>query len=209
MAEHYEIKVTLNGPVALEARISKPQNAEYGLIAAHPHPLYGGNLGNNVVRALCKAGIESGFATLRFNFRGVGESEGVHDNGNGEVDDLLTAVDYLLDAGIRKIVVSAYSFGSYVAHKADFGSRPVIDQIWVAPPVLMMNFDVSEIKVRPSLILCGAMDEYCTLSALDKLITSFKGNAPQKEIVEASDHFFVGFENWITEKTAGRLNILV
>ena len=85
-----------------------------GAVITHPHPLYGGNMHNPVVDAIRRAYRMKGVATLRFNFRGTGESEGQHDNGVGEQDDVLAALSFLTESGFQPVDVAGYSFGAWV-----------------------------------------------------------------------------------------------
>ena len=85
-----------------------------GVVITHPHPLYGGDMQNNVVGAISLACQKIGFTTLKFNFRGVGGSQGNYDDGNGEQEDVRAAVAYLADTGIRQIDLAGYSFGAWV-----------------------------------------------------------------------------------------------
>src|SRR5215472_17889918 len=93
-----EVQITFSsGELRLEGVIAKPgiSTVERGAVICHPHPLYGGSMYNNVVEAALEAMWRLGWATLRFNFRGVGESEGAHGGGSGEVDDAVAAVHFL------------------------------------------------------------------------------------------------------------------
>ena len=85
-----------------------------GAVISHPHPLMGGDMRNPVVEILAESLFAGGLSTLRFNFRGVGMSEGVFDEGRGEQEDVLAAVTYLERQGIREIVLAGYSFGAWV-----------------------------------------------------------------------------------------------
>ncbi|MGE3919076.1 MAG: alpha/beta hydrolase, partial [Hyphomicrobiaceae bacterium] len=103
------------GSISLEGLISVPPKAAIAAVVCHPHPLRGGEMRNNVVTALVEWLGRAGIATLRFNFRGVGRSGGVHDDGTGEVDDVRGALDCLLARGpFETVVVAGYSFGSIV-----------------------------------------------------------------------------------------------
>ena len=95
------------GDITLEGLLSVPAQApQIGAVLCHPHPLYGGEMHNNIVSALVDAFRLAGIATLRFNFRGVGNSEGEHDEGNAEVDDVKAAVTYLLS---RQAVTTVFA----------------------------------------------------------------------------------------------------
>jgi alpha/beta superfamily hydrolase len=102
---------------AVEAVMDQPEGASRGLaVIAHPHPLFGGTMDNKVVQTLARAHVQTGWNTLRFNFRGVGMSTGEHDNGLGEAQDLLSLMDQLAPLG--PLALAGFSFGAYVAAQA-------------------------------------------------------------------------------------------
>jgi uncharacterized protein len=105
------------GPVGnLEAIIDHPGSSARGYaLVAHPHPLYGGSLDNKVAQTLAKTMVELGYVSLRANFRGVGASEGAHDQGEGEADDLVALVGYLQKRfGEQPLILCGFSFGAWV-----------------------------------------------------------------------------------------------
>ena len=163
----------------LEA-IREGQGARCAVIT-HPHPLYGGDMHNNVVMAARDAAIKAGFSTFRFNFRGVGRSEGFHDNGQGEMDDLKAAIEA---AGERPILM-AYSFGAWVAS----GILPQKDlpAILIAPPNGMMPFP--PLKGLDIWAVVGALDQFCNTNTLQDSID------PERiQVVSGIDHFWFGQE---------------
>src|SRR3954464_14803256 len=99
------------GPAGrIECAVDRPEAAARGMtLIAHPHPLYGGTLDNKVVQTLARALVELGYETWRPNFRGVGESEGAHDEGRGELEDLHAILRHL---GVEKPVLAGFSFGA-------------------------------------------------------------------------------------------------
>jgi len=106
------------GPVgALEVAIDRPAGEALGTaVIAHPHPLFGGTLSNKVVQTLARAFAQSGWQAVRFNFRGVGRSEGTHDNGRGELDDMLAVVAAQASEG--PLCLAGFSFGAFVTSHA-------------------------------------------------------------------------------------------
>ena len=116
------------GPVGqLEVLIDRPPERPRGhALIAHPHPLFGGTMQNKVVHMTARALQECGIATLRFNFRGFGASEGVFDDGEGETGDALAATDWLTarypDAGL---ILAGFSFGSFIAYRVEIGRAHV------------------------------------------------------------------------------------
>src|SRR5271163_2662156 len=103
-----EVQVTFrSGDLTLEGLLANPGGNAPAVVVCHPHPLYGGSMYNNVVDAVLAAMWQAGYATLRFNFRGVGASDGEHDGGPGEVDDAVAAMAFLLaQPGVRKEALS-------------------------------------------------------------------------------------------------------
>src|SRR6267142_1573996 len=99
------------GPAGrIECAVDRPESAPRGVaLIAHPHPLYGGTLDNKVVQTLARAFLELGYETWRPNFRGVGQTEGVHDEGRGELDDLHAVVKFL---NVENPVLAGFSFGA-------------------------------------------------------------------------------------------------
>ena len=100
----------------MECMLDLPEEAPRGIaLVAHPHPLYGGTMENKVTQTLARTFVTLGYATARFNFRGVGESEGEHDRGHGEVDDMQVMLDHMQEQypGLP-VALSGFSFGTFV-----------------------------------------------------------------------------------------------
>lgn len=120
-------EITLNGPEGrLEALLSMPSKSPSGIaVVCHPHPLYGGALTNKVVYTLATSAVKCGLPALRFNFRGVGDSQGAYDSAIGETDDALAAIDWMRARfpGLP-LLLAGFSFGAYVALKASATARP-------------------------------------------------------------------------------------
>ena len=124
------IEVDVRHGTRLEALLALPESPRAGLVVCHPHPLYGGDMHNPVVVRASEVAQGLGLATLRFNFRGVGASTGVHDEGKGEQDDVLAALDMLaarLPAG-RQVGLAGYSFGSWVSARVVAAGRDLPEQ---------------------------------------------------------------------------------
>jgi uncharacterized protein len=110
-------RFTLTGPAgALECALDLPETAPRGIaLVAHPHPLYGGTMDNKVAQTLARAFVALGYATARMNFRGVGQSAGAHDAGNGETDDMAVLLAHMQERypGLP-VALSGFSFGTFV-----------------------------------------------------------------------------------------------
>ena len=127
------------GTLRLEGRLWLAPGTEAALIT-HPHPLYGGEMNNPVVAVLTAVYQRLGYSTLRFNFRGVGASEGVYDDGRGELDDLWAAGEVLKSKGKTVADLAGYSFGVWINLRLDPPMATVRRLALVAPPVAYMDF---------------------------------------------------------------------
>lgn len=195
-------KLVLAGPAGpLEALCEVPDGyaGRDCAVVCHPHPLYGGTMHNKVVHSTARALQERGFATLRFNFRGVGASTGRYDNGQGEARDARAAVDLLrkrLTDGAIALV--GYSFGAIVALLAGHDHAAVSRLAAIAPPVSM--FDVGFLRGcrKPTLFIVGDDDQYCSRGALERSVGDLAGSAAVRQ-VPGADHFFFGHETTVAE----------
>ncbi|MBU0972227.1 MAG: alpha/beta hydrolase [Proteobacteria bacterium] len=165
--------------------------SERGVVVTHPHPLYGGNMENPVVEQIVHGFLESGFTTLRFNFRGTGKSSGVFDDGLGEVDDVRAALDYLKGLKLKALFLAGYSFGARVNASLVSSGYAVQDHIMVSPPMGVLSF--SDVKSLPStgLILTGANDGIAPQEMVQSAIHRWQIN-PRFEVIKGCDHFYTG-----------------
>lgn len=161
------------------------------VVITHPHPLYGGEMHNPVVSTVRDAYFEKGYTTLRFNFRGTGYSQGEHDGGGGEQNDVLSAISYLQNSGFDKIILAGYSFGAWVNLMVASNSDAVKTLVLVSPPVDFIKFKTIENIASLQLVIAGAKDEYASISHLSKLIGEWNTDAVLKEI-SGADHFYSG-----------------
>lgn len=185
---------SIRGPSGnLELACALPADAEIRgfAIICHPHPLFGGAMGNKVVTTLERFFREHGLATVRFNFRGVGASEGVFDNGLGESDDLAAvsqfARQYFTDA---KFILAGFSFGSYVA--ARMANALHAEQlISIAPPVAKWDFSAFDTPQMPWAIVQGELDEVVEPQSVYDFAESTQPAPTLIRIADAT-HFFHG-----------------
>ena len=186
-----ETTFTIQGPAGkLElATTSGRQNSPVAIIC-HPHPLYGGTMQNKVVTTLEKTFRELDFSTVRFNFRGIGKSTGVYDQGVGEVKDLLAVVAWVKELlPQRKIYLAGFSFGGCVAIKAATEILPE-RLVVVAPGV--EHFDVSTLQVPcPWILVQGEQDEVVPPALVYAWMEKQRIQPTLIKIVEAT-HFFHG-----------------
>lgn len=158
-------------------------------VVCHPHPLGGGTLHNKVVFRTARGLENANVATLRFNFRGVGTSGGAHDEGEGEQQDVVAAIDWAVrhHPG-KKLFVGGFSFGAWVASRAACEMPNVEALFLVGTPVNKYDFGYLRHCEKPMLFLHGTQDEYGDVSKLEKLIPQIR-NA-ESVIVTGADHFF-------------------
>ncbi len=192
-----EIQVSFrSGDLTLEGLLANPGANAPAAVVCHPHPLYGGSMYNNVVDAILAAMWQAGYATLRFNFRGVGASEGEHDGGPGEVDDAVATMTYLLaQPGVRKAgaVMAGYSFGAMVAVSAGYERAEIARIVAVALPLAMADARIPDGASKPVLLVSGDRDSYSPVAGLQALKSKI-GDSARLEIVAGADHFFGGRE---------------
>jgi alpha/beta superfamily hydrolase len=194
-----EVQISFfTGELRLEGMIARPgiSTVERGAVVCHPHPLYGGSMYNNVVEAALEAMWRLGWATLRFNFRGVGRSEGEHGGGTGETDDAAAAVRFLageLAIGPQKILLAGYSFGAMAALNAASKLTDLGALMLIALPLRMVEADVLKQFNAPLVLAAGDHDNYCPPAQLQAIHQAL-GSRAQLKIIRGADHFFGGYE---------------
>ena len=170
--------------------------AAFSAVVAHPHPLGGGTMHNKVVYHAAKAFSSFGLPVLRFNFRGTGLSEGAHDDGRGEIEDVHAALDWLSSRYALPILFAGFSFGSNVGLRACCGDARVRGLVGLGLPVRAEGRDytygfLSECGTVPKLFVSGDQDAFSPRGILEAFLVA----APEpKRIVwvEGADHFFAG-----------------
>jgi alpha/beta superfamily hydrolase len=190
-------EVIFNGPDGrLEGRYhhGKSPNAPLALLL-HPHPQHGGTMNNKVVYALYHAFVRRGFSTLRFNFRGVGRSQGKFDNGQGELSDAASALDWMqsFNPNASACWIGGFSFGAWIGMQL-LMRRPELDGfISVAPPANMFDFTFLAPCPSSGLIVHGSADDLVPEPSVAKLAAKL---ATQRNIkvkyrtIEGANHFF-------------------
>jgi alpha/beta superfamily hydrolase len=194
------IVTDLKGPAGrLEAILDGEENGanvRAAVVFAHPHPQFGGTMHTKVVYQGAKALARIGCAVLRFNFRGVGASDGTFDRGEGEMDDFAAALDFMSSkyAG-RPLWAAGFSFGAWVALERGAVDDRVTTLIGIAPPVATSisghdyRFDRTLETTKPKFFVQGEADEVCPIEAM----WAFYGrlNEPKELVViDAADHLF-------------------
>lgn len=186
-------EVTLAGPAGvLEGLLQErdPHDHALAAVVCHPHPLHGGTLHNKVVHRIASVLHELGAAVLRFNFRGVGRSQGTHEEGVGELEDARAALRWMeaRHPGTR-LWVAGFSFGAWVAARLAASEPGVERVILVAPSVGTSDFSAMRVCATPKLVIQGTNDDLCPPALLE---AEFPTWADPKTLikVEGATHFF-------------------
>jgi alpha/beta superfamily hydrolase len=195
------VALAREGPT-LEGVLHRPAGSQFpAAIVCHPHPLYGGDMSNNVVTGVCQALAEAGIAALRFNYRGVGRSEGSFGDGIGERDDARSALAYLRglpEVDETKVGVIGYSFGAGVAvAAADERTAAVVG---ISTPTFGRG--LPDLAFRcPTMLISGEQDQVAPPGRLAALAEAV-GRECQVAIVRGADHFWWGQEEKLAEEVA-------
>jgi len=196
-------EVPLHGPAGrLVARhdppaAPPPAHGPLAAVICHPHPLYGGTLENKVVHGLMRAVTGAGLHALRFNFRGAGGSEGVHEAATGEVGDVRAALQRLVElagpvAGAPgRLLVAGYSWGGFVGLTAALDDARVGARLLVAPPVNHYDFSRIAADARPLAVIYAAADELVPADLVERWIATCRP-APSVAVVHGTGHMFHG-----------------
>lgn len=186
-------RLELRGPAGrLQALRDTPEGTPRGVaIIAHPHPLFGGTMDNKVVQTLARAFVQAGWTAVRFNFRGVGSSEGVHDEGRGEVEDMLAVVAQ--EAAQGAVAIAGFSFGAYVASR-------VVEALWATRDIrsiVLVGTATSRFPTAPlpaqaherALVIHGEEDDTVPLGSV---LSWARPQSLPVTVVPGGGHFFHG-----------------
>lgn len=195
-----------NPSLLLEGRLEIPAGHAPlpAAVVAHPHPLWGGSMDAGVVQRISQTLAERGCAALRFNFRGVGRSQGHYAEGEGEIDDLLGALDWLatqseVDAG--RLAAVGYSFGAWVAgHAAGRDERLRAYAAVALPMGETNNIDLRHFD-QPKYFIAGARDKISP----PELLRQYVGELPEPKtllVIPDADHFLAGYEQTVADRVA-------
>lgn len=195
--------------------VPKPaQKTELAAVVCHPHPLYQGTMHNKVVYQTAKTLESLGIPVLRFNFRGVGASEGSYDRGRGEEDDVRAALDYLETQfpGAR-LLVAGFSFGAWVGLRRGCSDPRVVELIGLGLPIddRKLGFRYLSTCTKPKLLIQGEDDQYAAKPHFEAFLHTFNPEATATTsvvFIRAADHFFTGhldemaqaLRSWITSR---------
>ncbi len=192
-------EVIINGPAGrIEARYHhEPSQTAPVAIILHPHPQFGGTMNNQIVYHLYYTFVRRKFSVLRFNFRGVGRSQGLFDNGPGELADAATALDWMqsFNPDARACWIAGVSFGSWISMQL-LMRRPEIEGfISIAPPANLYDFSFLAPCPSSGLMVNGGGDRVVSTEAVAGLVDRLKtqkGVVIDHEVVPEANHFFEG-----------------
>ncbi len=195
MAESYHRSFFLDGSAGkLEALLwTVPEkNPHSAALVCHPHPLYGGTMHNKVVYQAAKALHADGMPVLRFNFRGTGLSEGEHENGLGERDDVRTGLDYLArEFPGATLLLAGFSFGAWVGLRVGCEDPRVTRLIGIGIPVGRNDMRFMRTCQQPKLFISGTNDEYGPLETVEEVF-AIMPDPKRLRLIAGADHFFKG-----------------
>ena len=190
-------EVIFNGPEGrIEGRYnhSKLPNAPVAVLL-HPHPQHGGTMNNKVIFNLYQAFVRRGFSTLRFNFRGVGRSQGSFDRGEGELSDAAAALDWLqtFNANAMSCWIAGFSFGAWIGMQLLMRRPEITGFISVAPPANIFDFSFLAPCPASGLIVHGNQDDIVPVESVNKLVDKLshqRGIKIEYRVIPGANHFF-------------------
>jgi len=192
MTLHHHSRLFIDGPAGrLQALYQPGEVGKPAVVVCHPHPRYGGTMRNKVVYWMGRSFEDRGCAVLRFNFRGVEQSEGEWDEGRGEADDALAALDWLHTAHPQgPLWLAGFSFGCYAGLQAAREDARVARLFAVAPAVNLWDFSFMQGDIRPLTIVQGTADELVPFAKVEQWVKS----QPQAALhtIDGAGHFFPG-----------------
>jgi len=189
--------------IQLEGLLSVQEASSFkgGVILCHPHPQYGGDMDHPVVTTALEAAFEEGFSTLRFNFRGVGESGGSYAEGLGEREDVKAAADYLysrLKDNHFPFILVGYSFGAWVGFPVAVEDERFEGVVAIAPPLEIFDFGFLKGCKKRKLFIAGDRDLFCPASRLEEWYRQLE-EPKSLTIVSGADHFFLFHTQYLSQ----------
>ena len=192
-----------SGVIQLEGLISNHEalSIKGGVIFCHPHPQYGGDMDNLVITTAVKAAFEGGLSTLRFNFRGVGESGGSYGEGIGEKEDVEAVIKFFnsrLEVNHPSLILLGYSFGAWAGLPIAIQDERINGMVAVAPPLELYDFEFLKGCKKRKLIIAGDRDLFCPTSLLEEWYQHLE-EPKSLAIISGADHFFSFHTHLLTE----------
>jgi alpha/beta superfamily hydrolase len=195
-----------SGSLILEGILAIPEGVGpfQAVIVCHPHPLYGGNMDNNVIHSVFETLTQASLASFKFNFRGVGGSQGEFGRGIGEQEDVEAAISFIStvkEVDSKRIGLAGYSAGAGFALPIGSRDARIKALAAVSPPLSMFDFDFLKSCPKPKLLISGSRDDF---SPADQFL-EFCQNLPDPkecESIEGADHFWWGYESGLAARVA-------
>jgi alpha/beta superfamily hydrolase len=200
-----KIRVSFSsGELVLEGILALPEGTGPfpAVIVCHPHPLYGGSMDNNVVCSLTETLTQASFISLKFNFRGVGRSQGEFGQGIGEREDVEAAISFvstLKEVDSERIGIAGYSAGAGFALPVGFNEARIRALGAVSPPLPMFDFDFLKSCPKPKLLISGSRDDLIPINQFLEFCQKLP-EPKECEGIEGADHFWWGYESSLAAK---------
>jgi len=193
-----------SGELLLEGVVVTPEGPRRfpAVIVCHPHPLYGGSMNNNVICGISETLTQASFVSFRFNFRGVGCSEGEFDQGVGEQADVRAAISFvstLKEVDSQRIGLAGYSAGAGFALPVSFDDARIKALVAISPPLSMFNFDFLRSCPKPKFLISGSRDNFAPTEQFLEFCNSLL-DPKECETIEGADHFWWGYESRLAAK---------
>ena len=193
-----------SGGLSLEGILAVPEGmAPFpAVIVCHPHPLYGGSMDNNVVNSLSETLTQASLVSFKFNFRGVGESQGKSGQGIGEREDVEAAISFIStvkEVDSKRIGLAGYSAGAGFAFPIGFNDARIKALAAVSPPLPMFDFDFLKGCLKPKLLILGRRDSFISTDQFLEFCQSLP-DPKECESIEGADHFWWGYESGLAAK---------
>jgi len=172
------------------------------VIVCHPHPLYGGSMDNNVVNCLSEALARASLVSFKFNFRGVGRSEGEFSQGIGEQEDVEAAISFVTtvrEVDSKRLGLVGYSAGATFALPAGFKNARIKALGAVSPPLSMFDFEFLKSCLKPKLFISGSKDNFIPTSQFLEFCQNLS-EPKEYDSIEGADHFWRGYESTLATK---------
>ncbi len=192
------------GEFSLEGILALPEGTGPfpAVIVCHPHPLYGGSMDNNVVDNVCEALTQASLVSFKFNFRGVGRSQGQFSHGIGEQDDVNAAISFVTtvrEVDSNRLGLVGYSAGAGFALPLAFKDSRIKSLAGISPPLSMFNFDLLKSCLKPKLVVSGSRDDFIPAGQFLEFCVSLP-EPKECHTIEGADHFWWGYESILAAK---------
>lgn len=191
MSMHQHAKINIQGKAGkLEVLYQRGEAGKPAVVVCHPHPLYGGTMRNKVVYWVARSFEDMGYTVLRFNFRGVEQSEGTWGEGQGESDDVVSTLDWLAQEHPESpLWLAGFSFGTYAGLLAAHQDKRVQRMFAIAPAVNLWSFDFMGDETRPLTVISGTNDEIVPFEKVQAWIKTMPNHVTFISI-DGAGHFF-------------------